>query len=696
MKEFPTDKIRNICLAGQRGCGKTSLADAVAYTSGVNSRIGRVDDGSSLLDYTEAEISRKTSIQAKLLATIWKDHKVNLFDCPGHLDFTGEFLACAKVSDAACFMVNATAGVEVGTQIQWRSLGDQSIARFFFVNKMEIENAKWQTTIDSIKNVFGKQAVAVEIPIGEAENFKGVIDLLHMKAYEYNADGSRNETEIPGDLKDVAEAEREALIEVAAEADDALLEQFFEDGTLGAEDIQKGLRIGITTAKLYPILCGAAGKNWGVSILLDFATEFLPAPNQMPPAIATKTDSEETEEVPCDDSGKPLLFVFKTVTEGHLGELAFFKVYLGKVQSGMDFSNQRTNSSERASQIYTMQGKNRTDLPVVPAGDIGILVKLKGTSTGDTLAGGGLKLTIPAVQYPNPVMDVGIQPKAKGDEEKIGTGLTKLNLEDPTFKVIHDAALKQLVLVGQGATHIEIITEKLHKRFGAEVELVRPKIAYRETIRAKAEMQYRHKKQSGGRGQFGDVHLRLEPNERGGGFEFMDEIKGGVIPSKYIPAVEKGVVEAMTNGGLAGSQVVDVKVAVYYGSYHEVDSSDMAFKIAASQAFKQGFMQAKPVLLEPIYSLEVLVPDEFTGDVMGDLSSRRGKIAGMDPEGSNQRIRAQVPQAEMYQYSVDLRSMTQGQGVYTMEFSHYEEVPHDAAQKIIEQAKTEQEAERAS
>ncbi|HOD67747.1 MAG TPA: elongation factor G [candidate division Zixibacteria bacterium] len=687
MKEYPTDKIRNICLAGQRGCGKTSLADALAYATGVNNRIGRVDDGSSLLDYTDSEISRRTSIQLKLLAMAWKDCKLNLFDAPGHLDFMGEFLACAKVSDVVCFVVNATAGVEVGTQLQWRSLADSPHARFIFVNKMEIENAKWQTTVESIQAAFGNHAVPVTIPIGEADKFRGMIDLLHMKAYEYAPDGTRKEIDIPADLKDRAQADREALVEMAAEASDELMEKFFDQGTLPEEDVRIGLRQGIARGKLYPILCGAAGKNWGTGVLLDFAVEFLPSPDQMPAPQAQKTGAADLVEVRCDPNGPPALFVFKTITEGHLGELAFFRVYSGAVSSGMDFVNQRTRNSERATQIYTQQGKNRSELSKVVAGDVGALVKLRNTNTGDTLTGGNLSLVIPPVRYPNPVMDVAIRPKSKGDEEKIGTGLQKISQEDPTFRIIHDAALKQMVLVGQGATQIEIITEKLKKRYGVEVDLVRPRIPYRETIRAKAETQYRHKKQSGGRGQFGDVHLRLEPNERGKGFEFLDEIKGGVIPNKYIPAVEKGVVEAMERGPLTGSQVIDVKVAVFYGSYHEVDSSDMAFKIASSMAFKQGFMQAKPVLLEPIYNVEVLVPEDFTGDVMGDLSARRGKIAGMDPAGTHQRIRAQVPQAEMYQYSVDLRSMTQGQGVYTMEFSHYEEVPHETAQKVIEEAK---------
>ncbi len=687
MKEYPTDKIRNICLAGQRGCGKTSLADAVAYASGVNNRIGRVDDGSSLLDYTDSEMARRTSLQLKLLAAPWRDCKINLFDAPGHLDFTGEYLAAAKASDAVCFVVNATSGVEVGTQLHWRSVADYPLARFLFVNKIEIENAKWQTTIDSIQNVFGTHAVPVAIPIGEADKFRGVIDLLHMKAYEFTADGSSKEIEIPADLKDTAQAEREALIEVAAEASDALMEKFFDQGTLPDEDVRNGLRNGIAQGKLYPILVGAGGKNWGVSTLLDFMVEYLPSPNQMPPVKAKRSGRDEAVTVPCDPNAPPVLFVFKTITEGHLGELALFRMYSGSLTSGMDLTNQRTSNGERASQLYTQQGKNRTEISKIVAGDIGMLVKLKNTSTNDTLAGGNLQVEMLPIKYPNPVMDVAIQPKSKGDEEKIGMGLAKLNQEDPTFRLIHDGALKQMVIVGQGATHIELLTEKLKKRYGVDVELVRPKIPYRETIRGKSETQYRHKKQSGGRGQFADVHLRLEPNERGKGFEFLDEIKGGVIPGKFIPAIEKGVTEALAHGGLADSQVVDVRVAVFYGSYHEVDSSDMAFKIAGLMAFKEGFMQAKPVLLEPIYSVEILVPDEFTGDVMGDLSSRRGKIAGMDPEGPNQRIRAQVPQAEMYQYSVDLRSMTQGQGVYTMEFSHYEDIPHEAAQKVIEEAK---------
>ncbi|KAA3631202.1 MAG: elongation factor G, partial [Calditrichaeota bacterium] len=562
-----------------------------------------------------------------------------------------------------------------------------------FVNKMENENVKWRNTLTSIKDAFGKNAVAVQIPIGEAENFKGIIDLLHMKAYEFDANGERKEIDIPADLKDDAQMEREALVEVAAEADDTLLEKFFEAGTLNDADVLKGFQKGIIESTVFPILFGSGGKNMGVRVLLDFIDEYCPAPNLLPAIKAVKTDTEDVVELNNDNSAKPVGFVYKLVNEGHLGEMSFIRSFNGEIKGSTDLKNQQKDATERIGQLYTFQGKNRVEVPSIVAGDIGVLVKLKDTHVGNTLCDGSLSVTVPPVEFTNPVMDVAIKSAKKGDEDKVAGGLTKLHEEDPTFKLVPDPALKQQVLYGQGPTHIDVLVAKLKSRFGVDVELVKPKIPYRETIRAKAEKQYKHKKQSGGRGQYGDVYLRLEPNTRGAGFEFNDEIKGGVIPSKFIPAVEKGVIESMVHGGLAGSQVVDVKVAVYFGSYHDVDSSDMAFKIAGSMAFREGFLDAKPVLLEPIFDVEVVVPNDYTGDVMGDISSRRGKVAGMDPDGKNQIIRAQVPQAELYQYSVDLRSMTQGQGVYTLTFSHYEEVPHDAAKKVIEEAKREKEAE---
>ena len=693
MKEYTTEQIRNICFAGQRGCGKTSLIDAIAYNTKINNRIGRVDDGSSLLDYNEDEIARKTTISAKLLACEWKSQKINLLDCPGHTDFIGDLQSTLQVTELVGILVTALAGVEVGTQLHWKEIDKKNKPRFFFVNKMGVENVKWRTSLDSINNAFGKQAVAVQLPIGEAENFRGVVDLLHMKAYEFDGDGGRKEIDIPADLKDEALAERERLIEVAAEADDNLLEKYFDEGTLNDADVLLGLQEGIIKSKVFPVLFGSGNKNVGVRILLDFLAEYAPSPKQVAPMQAVKTDTEDVVELSYDPAGSTAAFVFKVVSEGHLGDMSFVKCFNGTIKPSIDLKNQQKNNTERIGHLYTFQGKNRVEIQSIPAGDIGVLVKLKDTHTGNTLADSSFSVTIPEVEFTNPVMDVAVKAAKKGEEDKVAAGFNKLHEEDPTFKLVAFPALKQQVLYGQGPTHIDILVNKLKNRFGVEVELVKPRIPYRETIKGKAEKQYKHKKQSGGRGQYGDVHIRLEPNGRGNGFEFVDAIKGGVIPSKFIPAVEKGVVEAMVNGNLAGSQVVDVKVTLFFGSYHDVDSSDLAFKISGMMAFREGFMDAKPILLEPIYNIEITVPDEFTGDVMGDMSSRRGKISGMDPDGANQIIKAQVPQAELYQYSVDLRSMTQGQGVYTLSLSHYEEVPHDAAKKVIEEAKREKEAD---
>ncbi len=691
MKEYTTDKIRTLCLAGQRGCGKTSLADAIAFTTGVNNRIGRVDDGSSMFDYYDAELARKTTISSKLLATQWKDLKINLIDCPGHPDFVGELLSAARVVDAIGVVIDATSGVEIGTRLQWRAFPKEGWARFIFVNKLEKENVKWRQNLDSIRSAFGKSAVAVVLPIGEAESFKGLIDLLHMKAYTFEGD-SQKEIEIPADLKSLAASERESLLEVAAESDDALLEKFFADGTLSDDDMRKGLGKGIAKGTLFPVFFGSASRNMGTRILLDFLAEFLVPANMMRKEKAFRTGTDQPVEIAYDPNGKAVAYIFKTVVEGHLGEMSVFRAISGTIKGGIELVNQSTGQSTRIAQIYTMQGKNRIELNGAEAGDLGILVKMKDAHTGNTFTEKDLSVALPPTVLPNPVMDVALKPKTKGEEDKIATGLHKLEEEDKSFKLVQDAALKQLVLWGQGSTHIEVLLDKLKHRFGVEVEAIKPRIPYRETVRGKTEKQYKHKKQSGGRGQYGDVYIRIEPNVRGGGFEFVNEITGGVIPIKYIPAVEKGVVEQMQAGGLAGAPVVDVRVALYFGSYHDVDSSDMAFKIAGLMAFKEGFLECRPVLLEPIFNIEIVVPADYTGDVMGDLSSRRGKISGMEEDSGSQRIRAQVPQAELYKYSVDLRSMTQGQGVYSMSFSHYEDVPSETAQKVIAEAKAMQEA----
>ncbi len=685
MKEFTTEKIHTICLTGSRGAGKTSLADAIAYYAGLNTRIGKVDEGTSLFDYQEAEISHRTTLSSKLCAMTYRDYKLNIIDTPGHPDFCGELLEAARVSEAVGIVIDATAGAQVSTQLQWRLLEQENVAHFFFVNKMTKENVSWEKNLQSLKDAFGKQAVAVVIPIGEAAAFKGVVDLLHLKAFSFDDKGNSTEIPIPADMKDEVDRERALLVEVAAEASDEFMEKYFAEGTLSEQEVHDGLAIGIRRGTLYPVLFGSAVHGVGIRSMLDFMLEYLPSANELPARKARKVGTQNDIDLIPDPNGKPVAFVFKTVSEGHQGEMSYFKAMNGTIKPGMDLINQANGTVERIGHLYTFQSKNRIDLNSVAAGDLGVMVKLKSTHTGNTLTDKELSVQLPPIPFPNPVMDVSIKPKTKGDEDKLATAFHKLHEEDPTFRLVHDGELHQMVLYGQGATHIEILVEKLKKRFGIDVEIGKPRVPYRETIRSKAEKQYKHKKQSGGRGQYGDVHLRIEPLSRGDGFQFEDAITGGVIPNKYIPAIEKGVAEALHAGSLAGAKVVDVKATVFYGSYHDVDSSDMAFKIAGLMAFREAFMEAKPVLLEPIYNVEILVPDDYTGDVMGDLSSRRGKIAGMEPNGRGQIIKASVPQAELFRYSVDLRSMTQGQGAYSLTFSHYEEVPREYAAKIIEE-----------
>ena len=695
MKVFDTEHIRNIALIGQRGCGKTSLADAIAFSSGITNRLGKVDDGTSLSDFTEEEISRKMSIGMSILVCPWKNEKLNVLDLPGNPDFIGELIAGLYVSETAVIVLNANSGFEVGTEIQYKFVEKYNLPRLFFINKVEKEHVKVADITAQLQDRFGLKAVPVQIPIGEGPDHKGIIDLIKMKSFSFDAKGKATPGDIPADLKDAASEARQKMIEAVAETDDALLEKFFADSELTNDEIIGGFKKAMVERSVFPILIGSADMNTGVELLIDFVCNNAPSPAEAPPVNMIEAGGEAEDEkitsIPMKSDGKPVIYIYKSLSEAHIGEINLVKIVSGKISQGMDLYNHNQSSAERIGQIYNVTGKERREIDSARAGDMAALVKLKTTKSGDTLGPKDVSLIVPSIEFPIPVMDLGIKPRAKGDEEKMSTGLQKLRDEDPSFDIVVDPALKQTVLFTQGSTHSDLILNKLNKRFGVDVDTFRPRIAYRETIKGKTEIQHRYKKQTGGRGQYGDVHLRLEPNARGAGFEFFDEIKGGVIPSKYIPSVEKGVVEAMEAGALAGSPVVDVKVAVFYGSYHAVDSSDMAFKIAASMAFKDGFMKCNPVLLEPINKVEILVPEDYTGDVMGDLSSRRGKIAGMDPEGRYTRVRATVPQAELYNYSVDLRSMTSGQGIYSREFSHYEEVPREITEKVIESIKQSQE-----
>jgi elongation factor G len=694
VKDFKIDQIRNIGVVGHGGVGKTSLVEAMLYDGKVTTRLGRIDDGTSLSDYTDDEIERKISIGASLLHLEWKNHKINIVDLPGYQDFTGEVVGGLRVTETALILLSAQAGVEVGSEQVWNIAENYKLARMFFINRMEKEHANFEKALKEAKEGFGQKVVPIQIPIGEGLNFKGVVDLIKMKALYFDPDGKYKEDKIPAEMEGKAKEYQEKLMEAVAETEDAMLEKFFDKGELSGDEVIEGLRKGIVERKIYPLCCGSAWGNIGVTALLDDIVAYLPSPSDFAQIQGMVPGSEKEKQVKISPDNSLCAFAFKTVSEPHVGELTFLKVYSGKLQSGMDVYNSTREITERIGQIYALNGRERREIGIVNAGDIAAVVKLKNTKTGDTFCEKKDPVMLPPIDFPKPVINMGIKPKNRGDEEKIANGFAKLREEDPTFIMEVDPDIRQTIIYGQGELHLEVMVDRLKRRFGVEVELEKPRIPYRETINAKAEAQGKYKRQSGGRGQYGDVWLRLEPLPRGTGFEFENDIVGGVVPSKYIPAVEKGVAEAMQEGILAGYKVVDARVTIYDGTYHEVDSSDMAFKIAGSMGFKNAAAKAKPVMLEPIYNLEVIVPEDYMGDVMGDLSSRRGRILGMDREGNFQKIKASAPLAELYKYSTSLRSMTQGRGLHRREFSHYEEIPREIADKLIKEAQQEKEQQK--
>ena len=689
MKEFATENYRNIALIAHGDAGKTSLAEAICFTAGATKRLGRVDDGNSTSDYNEDEIQRNISISTALLHADWTGHRIHLLDTPGYTDFVGEVIGALRVVDGALVVINAVSGLEVGTENVWGFAGKNDLARMIVINKMAKEHADFNKALTGAQSAFGSGVVALQLPIGSADNFTGVVDLVQMKAWQVNKDGKAKPIEIPDDLQEQAKAHREKLVEAVAESDDALLEKYFEQGELSTEEIQAGLRTGTLSGQIFPVVCGDAYENQGTSLVMDAVVAYMPSPVDRGEVTGTKPGSGQEESRPPSDDAPLSAFVFKTISEPHVGELSLFRVYSGRLESGMDVLNSSKDNSERIGQIFALLGKERKEVGAMHAGEMGAAVKLKGTHTGDTLCDPRSPILFSPAEPPGAVIRVAIEPRTKGDEEKIGTGLAKLHDEDPTFHVEIDPELKQTVIYGLGELHLDVIVDRLKKKFGVEVDLVKPRIPYRETILGTAEVQGKHKKQTGGRGQYGDAWIKVEPLPRGEGFEFVDAIVGGAIPNKFIPAVEKGVRERMSNGAVAGYPIVDVKVTLYDGSYHNVDSSEQAFKVAGSIAMKSAVNQARPILLEPIYDVEVTVPDDFMGDVMGDLSSRRGKIAGSEPRGNFQVVRAKVPLGELYKYSTTLRSLTQGRGLHTRQFSHYEQVPHDVAEKIIAESQEE-------
>jgi elongation factor G len=687
-KEYTSSQIRTIVLIGHGGSGKTSFSEASLFSTGVVTRQGKIEDANTVSDYHPDEMERKISINSSLLTTEVNGIKINMLDTPGYTDFTGEVKASLRVADTAVTFVKAFEGVEVGTELVWEYVTEYHVPSFFVVNKVDGENSDFDATVQAIKARCSNDAVVVNFPVQTGIGFTSVIDVLRMKQLTFvpNGNGKYGESDIPADLQEKARQLHEELIEKIAESDEAMLDKFFSAGTLNEEDVKKGLHQGLVERKIYPIFASSGTANVGVLNVLEFVANYCPPPIELLTVKATDVITKKEIEVKVSDQGETSLFVFKTTSEHHVGELSFFKIFTGNVAPGMDLVNEANEKGERLGQIFVMNGKDRKEVAKLHAGDLGAVVKLKDTHTNNTLSSKNFPVTYHPIVFPEPVITSAIQSKSKGDEDRIGQGLHTLHEEDPTFVYKVDPEIKQTVVAGQGELHLAVITRRLKEKYGVEVDLIEPRIPFRETIRGVvSDSEFKHKKQSGGRGQYGHVHLKIEPKARGEGFEFVNAIVGGVVPGRFVPAVEKGVIDSMEQGVIAGYHVIDAKVTLFDGSYHDVDSDEMSFKIAASQAFKKGFKDAKPILLEPIYDVEVTVPEEHMGDVMGDLSSRRGKIAGMDTDGSHQVIKATVPLKELYRYSTTLRSMTQGRGIHRQKFSYYDEVPHEVAEKIIQE-----------
>ncbi len=688
MKKYSTENIRNVAFVGHGDSGKTTLVEALLFVSGTTKRLGKVEEGNAVTDYDPEEIKRHISINAALAPFEWKNCKINAIDTPGYADFIGEAISALKVADAAAVVVDAVGGVEVQTERVWSIAEEDGLPRIGIINRLDRENADFEATLTAMRESFGDSIVAVQIPVGKEHAFKGVVDLVSMKAY-ITENGKTSVSDIPTDVAEMARAYRDRLVEKVAEGDDALLEKYLEGVELTNEEIKSGLIGGTSSLSVFPVFCTNAAGCVGIEALMDGLVEYAPSPAKR--GSVKCLEAKSGEEVSCEPSEiEPLAaLVFKTVADPYVGKLNLFRVYSGTLRADSSVYNSTKGKRERIGHVYTMRGKNQEETAEVVAGDIGAVPKLAETATGDTLCDEAKLVKFPPISFPEPVMSVAVAPKTKGEEDKLGTSLNRLQEEDPTLTIRRDPETHEIVVSGLGDMHLDVTMDRLKRKFGVEGILSAPKIPYRETIRGTASVQGRHKKQTGGRGQFGDVWLKIEPLPRGGGFEFVDQIVGGVVPQQYRPAVEKGVKEAMDGGVLAGYPVVDIKVTLYDGSYHPVDSSEMAFKIAGSLALKKGVMEAKPVILEPIMKVEAIVPNEYAGDVMGDFSAKRGKILGMDPRGRNQAISALVPMAEMSRYASELRSITHGRGSYSMVFDHYEEVPADVAKKLIEAAEKE-------
>ncbi len=688
MKEYDASNIRNFALVGHGSAGKTILAESMLACSGAINRIGSVEQGSTVSDYHEDEQQRQISIHTTSMYAEWQSCKLNILDSPGYADFVGEALSALRVSDSVILTVHGAHGIELGTEQMWEKVQDLEMPAMAVVNVLDAEYVKFDEIVEELTERFGKRFFPLTLPVNPGPGFNQMVDVLARKLHRYDVEGiGKFESEdLPGDWQDRVEELHQQLMENVAESDDELLEKFFEEGELSDEEIRNGLKGALRQQTFIPVFAVASGVSVGVPQLMDFLSAYAPSPCDGAVVTATRSD-DQTLEIGLDD-GSPLLSIFKTVSEPHVGELSFFRLYSGMVETGMDLHNTSRNHSERVGQIFQMNGKDRSQVKAVQAGDLAAFVKLKGTHTCDTLSDPKTKLKLPGIDFPAPNLSGALKLKSKGEEEKMSIGLSTLHEEDPTFIYRPDPELHQTLIFGQGELHLQIITERLKNRFQVEVELVQPKIPYRETIRRKGDSKYRHKKQTGGAGQFAEVWMRLEPGPRDSGIDFNESLVGQNVDRVFVPSVDKGVQAASGEGVLAGYRVVDVKIDFYDGKQHPVDSKDVAFQIAGKNAFKQGILECDPCLLEPIYDLEIKVPEEHMGDVMGDISGRRGKIQGMDASGQYQIIRAQVPQRELYSYATILRSITGGRGWHQENFSHYEEMPRDLEQKVINESNT--------
>jgi elongation factor G len=684
--QYTSDKIRNIALVAHSGAGKTSLAETMLFSAGAISRLGKVADGTTTSDYDPEEVKRKISINLSLLPCQWKDTKFNIIDTPGYLDFVAEVKAGLAVSESAVIVVCAVSGVEVGTEQVWEYADNLKLPRLVFVNKMDRENVNFYSRLKDIQAKLGVKCVPVQLPLGTENNFQGIIDLITKKGYSGNP---LKETEVPSNILTEVNSYRDKLVEAVVEVDDELISKYLEGKEISEEEVYRCLKQATMTGKVVPVLLGSALNNSGITTLMDAIQSYLPSPKERGAIKVTNTSTKAEEAVEPVSESPLTALVFKTTLDPHVGKISYFRVYSGVLSSNSQVWNVSKGANERIGQLFTLRGKAQETISELQAGDIGAVVRLALTGTGDTLGLRERPLKLAPIEFPKPVLRLAVHPKSKADLDKMSTALLKLAEEDLTLQIQRDPDVGEMLLCGMGETHLEVASERLTRKFGADVKLELPKVPYKETITVKVNSEYKHKKQTGGHGQYGHVLLEMEPLPKGSGFEFTEKVVGGAVPRNYIPAVEKGVNEAKAEGVLAKFPAVDMRVKLYDGSSHPVDSSEMSFKIAAAQAFKKGLLQGQPVLLEPIVNMTIVVPDSFTGDIISDLNSKRARVLGMTPQGSTNVIQAQAPLAEIQRYAIALRSITQGRGTFSTEFSHYEEVPAQIAQKIIAQQQKE-------